>query len=76
MKQALSFADSYFDKDFRPVLIFFVGRHQKIARKNGHKAVAFGFKVDRSIATQKTAQGLERWVTSVISTVDLPSVFL
>lgn len=40
------FADPYFDKDFRPVLILFVGRHEQIAGKNRHKAIAFGFKVD------------------------------
>lgn len=40
------FADPYFDKDFRPVLVFFVGRHEEIAGKNRHKAIAFGFKVD------------------------------
>lgn len=57
---AMGFTDSYFDKDLRPVLIFFVGRHQQIAGENRHKAIAFGFKVDRSIATQKTAQGLGR----------------
>lgn len=55
---ALGFTDAYFDKDFWPVLIFFVGRHQQIAGENRHKAIAFSFKVDRSIATQKTAQSL------------------
>lgn len=58
---ALGFTDAYFDKDFWPVLIFFVGRHQQIAGENRHKAIAFGFKVDRSITTQKTAQSLGVW---------------
>lgn len=43
---ALGFTDAYFDKDFWPVLIFFVGRHQQIAGENRHKAIAFSFKVD------------------------------
>lgn len=49
---------SHFDKYLWPVLILLVCCHQQIACQNRDQAVAFCFKVDRSIPTQEAAQGL------------------
>lgn len=49
---------TYFDKDLRPVFIFFIRCHQQIAGQNRHQAVPLSFKVNRGVTPKEAAQSL------------------